>query len=196
MFDLRGYSERGMLNALFYDMRAGADDAERLARLQAFLSLCRFPCRDQPYPLRDVRFGGGRVRIEQTFSGFGDPDVLILLDEQGESIQGHSVFLEAKVKTAQRSVWSIREEWQRFRILRRLGSRSQTSSSNSTPRLASSIAFSCSSGFRQRPGQAQHSVTTQWSSVPRKNQLHTVRARGFSPSFRTPLKTLIFSSVR
>ena len=121
MFDLRGYSERGMPNALFYDMRAGADDAERLARLQAFLSLCRFPCRDQPYPLRDVRFGGGRVRIEQTFSGFGDPDVLILLDEQGESIQGHSVFLEAKMKTAQRSVWSIREEWQRFRILRRLG---------------------------------------------------------------------------
>jgi hypothetical protein len=43
MFDLCGYSERGMLNALFYDMRAGVDDADRLSRLQAFLSLCRFP---------------------------------------------------------------------------------------------------------------------------------------------------------
>ncbi len=121
MFDLCGYSERGMLNALFYDMRAGENDAERLTRIHAFLSLCRFPCQDELYPFRNARLGGGRIRIEQSFSGFGDPDTLILLEEQGEPVQWHSVFLEAKVKTAQKSMWSIREEWQRFRILRRLG---------------------------------------------------------------------------
>ena len=100
---------------------AGEDDAERLNRLHAFLSLCRFPCHDANVPIPDRTPGSGRIRIEQSFSDFGDADTLILLEEQAEPVQRHSVFLEAKVKTAQKNMWSIREEWQRFRILSRLG---------------------------------------------------------------------------
>jgi len=115
MFDLCGYSERGMMNALFYDINGAPTDSDRLKRLHAFLSLCRFPNNLGQYPFRDIRFQSAKIRIEQSFSGFGDPDTLILLDEDSAGdARKHAIILEAKVKTDQKNAWYIRDEWREF----------------------------------------------------------------------------------
>jgi hypothetical protein len=114
VFDLVGYSERGMINALFYDMGAEPNDEERLARLSDFLGQCLFPSRDPPYPFRGIRLQSAKIRIEQSFSDFGDLDALLLLEEATDPPRKHAVFIEAKVKTSQRASWPIQVEWTRF----------------------------------------------------------------------------------
>src|SRR4051812_32985977 len=114
MFDPVGYSERGMVNALFYDMGAKPRDDERLARLSDFLGQCHFPRRDPPFPFQGMRLRSAKVRIEQSFSDFGDLDPLVLLEEEAEPPRKHALLIEAKVKTAQRASWPIRVEWSEF----------------------------------------------------------------------------------
>lgn len=99
---IRGYSERGLLNSLLYEIRYSI---EGLNRLKEVLSLSRFP-NVEPGPNWD-NFTTAEVIVEQSFSSFGDLDALILLD--GSMRQ--SIFIEAKVKVAQRSKWSISDEW-------------------------------------------------------------------------------------
>jgi len=63
------------------------------------------------------------VLIEQSFSDFGDSDVLLLLDTGDKKV---SVFIEAKVKSYQASKWSIHNEYDRFIS----GTKGKVSSSN------------------------------------------------------------------
>ncbi len=114
MFDVVGYSERGMINALFHDMQAKPKDEERFARLSDFLGQCRFPRHNQNFPFLGVRLRSAKIRIEQSFSDFGDLDALLLLEQEADPRVKHAIFIEAKVKTSQRASWPILTEWSDF----------------------------------------------------------------------------------
>ncbi len=102
---IRGYSERGILNSLLFEIRRQVDG---LKYLLEFLNLTRFPNCPSPPDWQDIE--SAQIILEQSFSDFGDLDALILL--QGKRKQ--AVFIEAKVKTAQRNQWLIEDEWSRF----------------------------------------------------------------------------------
>jgi hypothetical protein len=95
-----GYSERGIINSLFYEI-SHSSSAESL--LEKFISLLRFPFTDNP----KMTIKQAEIFIEQLFSDFEDADALMLLSTGKGSV---SVFIEAKVKTDQRKVWKIGEE--------------------------------------------------------------------------------------
>lgn len=110
--EVRGYSERGMINALFYEMRYSRNG---LCLLKDLLGLCSFPNAAEAPCLGEV--SDAKVRIEQSFSTFGDLDVLVLLDGAPKQ----AVFIEAKVKTVQKNEWKVEKEWMTFRqILKKL----------------------------------------------------------------------------
>jgi len=102
---IRGYSERGLLNSLLYEIRYSNNSVDRLREV-----LCRsvFPNMTQAPNWDDIETA--EIIVEQSFSKFGDLDALILLDGK----QKQSVFIEAKVKTAQRTKWLIKTEWEEF----------------------------------------------------------------------------------
>lgn len=102
--EVRGYSERGMINAMMYEMNYAPDGIEMLRN---FLKLCVFPNVNPDFE----NFQSARIRIEQSFSDFGDLDLLILLEGNPKQ----SVFLEAKVKTFQANSRSIFKEWDIFK---------------------------------------------------------------------------------
>jgi hypothetical protein len=99
--EIVGYSERGLLNSLLYEIRYSQNN---LRLLNEFLCLISFPYDNE------VRFDTkhAKVLIEQSFSDFGTADSLLLLDN-GQNKQ--CVFVEAKVKTAQYKSWPIRREF-------------------------------------------------------------------------------------
>lgn len=103
-----GYSERGMLNALFYEMKYSTRGDQLL---RDFLGLCEFPFETPKPDFTQVQ--AATIIIEQSFSDYGDLDVLLLLDDV--SGRKRSVFIEAKVKTSQRGSWLITDEWSKFR---------------------------------------------------------------------------------
>jgi hypothetical protein len=99
-----GYSERGIINALFYDIQK-SKDAETL--LEMLLLLAEFPF------VSDAAFRvvSAEILIEQSFSDFGDADVVLLINTGEHRI---SVFIEAKVKPSQISRWLIDDEFSQF----------------------------------------------------------------------------------
>ncbi len=101
--DIKGYSERGMVNSLFYEMRS-REDGDGL--LGEFVSLIKFPKYFQ-----DFRVSGGSVYIEPSFSDFGTADAVILANNLYKK---QSLFIEAKVKTGAKKVWLIEDEFEVF----------------------------------------------------------------------------------
>lgn len=101
--DIKGYSERGMVNSLFYEMRY-REDGKNL--LDEFVSLIVFPKYYQGF-----KISGGSVYIEQSYSDFGQADAVILVDNLYKK---QSLFIEAKVKTASKRTWSIKDEFKGF----------------------------------------------------------------------------------
>jgi hypothetical protein len=99
-----GYSERGAINALFYEIAYSNRPTELL---QEFLALARFPTAES--------IGAGlidaRVLIEQSLSDFGDADAVLLLDAAKSKT---AVFLEAKVKSSQAEKWTLQSEFREF----------------------------------------------------------------------------------
>ena len=102
--EICGYSERGVLNALCYEIRHSANGLELL---RDFLKLCNFPDRKPNFD----DFRSAKLVIEQSFSDFGDLDLLVLLDGSRKQ----SIFLEAKVKTDRPNSWGIQSEWAKFK---------------------------------------------------------------------------------
>lgn len=101
--EIIGYSERGLLNSLFYEIRSTPDS---LRLLGDFMSLLSFP-----YVGINFRPTSAKILIEQSFSDFGDADCVLLIDNQDAR---QSVSIEAKVKTSQHQSWSIEGEFRRF----------------------------------------------------------------------------------
>jgi len=102
--EILGYSERGMINSLFYEMKYSENN---LRLLNDFLSLVSFPYSGGTFQVSEVK-----MLIEQSFSDFGDADAVILVKNHGfEQV----IFIEAKVKTYQKPYWSILDEFEEFK---------------------------------------------------------------------------------
>ncbi|MCP4351676.1 MAG: hypothetical protein GY795_39930 [Desulfobacterales bacterium] len=100
--NITGYSERGIINSLFYEIRYSAS-AESL--LEEIISIAQFPFIDKP----QLQIKNAELFIEQSFSDFGDADALMLLSTQNGP---KSVFMEAKVKSS--ADWTIDKEYTKF----------------------------------------------------------------------------------
>jgi hypothetical protein len=99
-----GYSERGIMNALFYEIQNSRNPNKLLSEL---LSNAKFPCRGTI----DKDVSSAEILIEQSFSNFGDADLVLLLVTGRHRI---SIFAEAKVKPSQSSKWTIEGEYEKF----------------------------------------------------------------------------------
>ena len=102
--EILGYSERGIINSLLYEMRFSQNN---LQLLNDFLSLVSFPYRIVNFKIFDAK-----ILIEQSFSDFGDADLVLLVNNL-ESKQ--VIFIEAKVKTEKKSRWEISKEFRKFK---------------------------------------------------------------------------------
>jgi hypothetical protein len=111
-----GYSERGIINALFHEI-SYSGNADQLFHL--LISLASFPFTKGRPPAGKVD-----LFIEQSFSDFGDADALALI--KSEAGRGCSLFIEAKVKPFQANDWLIADEFDEFQK----GLQKQVSSSN------------------------------------------------------------------
>jgi hypothetical protein len=96
--EILGYSERGIINSLFYEMKFSQNN---LRLLNDFLSLISLP-----YRTVDFRVSDAKILIEQSFSDFGDADVVLLVNNRGGK---QAIFIEAKFKT------NIRNEFENFK---------------------------------------------------------------------------------
>ena len=102
--EILGYSERGLINSLCYELKYSPDNLQLLNNL---LSLVSFPYRTVNFQISEAK-----ILIEQSFSDFGDADLVLLVN----NIKSKQViFIEAKVKTYQRVCWNIFEEFEEFK---------------------------------------------------------------------------------
>ena len=101
--EIIGYSERELLNSLFYEIKY---PNERLKLINKLVSLINFPFHNVAFLIKDVT-----IFIEQSFSDFGNADCVLFVDSGGHK---QSIFIEAKVKTFQRKSWLIEEEFTRL----------------------------------------------------------------------------------
>jgi len=99
-----GYSERGIINTLFYEMSLSGDS---LKILKDFLSYIKIP---PDHSFEVTNNSKAEIIIEHSLSDFGDADAIILI-ENGQKKQ--AVFIEAKVKTFQ-GRWNIEEQFVKF----------------------------------------------------------------------------------
>jgi hypothetical protein len=99
-----GYSERGAVNALLYEI---ACSNNALPLLERFLRLGHFP------EAKQIGTGltDAHVLVEQSLSDFGDADAVLLLDAGGAKT---AVFLEAKIKPAQTKSWTLERQFEDF----------------------------------------------------------------------------------
>lgn len=98
-----GYSERGILNSLLYEIRYADDGADMFDRLIA----------EATFPLTDNRpslSGSATVLVEQSLSDFGEADAIILASSHAANC---TIFVEAKVLSQARD-WKLSDEFKRF----------------------------------------------------------------------------------
>lgn len=105
--EIIGYSERGVLNSLFYEIKSLPNNLEIINK---FLDLISFPY------LTNGNFDikSANVLIEQSFSDFGTSDIVLTINNNEIN---QTVFIEAKVKTYQRQSWLIDDEFEDFKSL-------------------------------------------------------------------------------
>src|ERR1700722_6235718 len=101
---LLGYSERGFINAFFYGVFNDPNPSEII---RAFLNLAHWPLLEtRPSVIKLATVDN--ILIEQSFSDFGDSDVLILGTTPQEKV---AVFCEVK----RGKPWKLKTEWSRFK---------------------------------------------------------------------------------
>lgn len=96
-----GYSERGVINSLFHEIKYSQNNIELL---NEFLSLISFPSCRINYQISDAK-----ILMEQSFSGFGSPDIILMVNNNEKK---QAIFIEVKVKAFQH--WNISEEFNKF----------------------------------------------------------------------------------
>ena len=107
LVEIGGYSERGIVNSIFYDI---ASALKPLDALLAFLDQINFTDKEKEL-FKSI--SGIKIIIEHSMSDFGDPDVILLLhgcDENSDSDWKGAIFIEAKVKTSQGRPWTLNNE--------------------------------------------------------------------------------------
>ncbi len=101
---LCGYSERGILNSLLYEIRY-ADKADAL--LGQLIDEAVFPFAEKKPPSGKATF-----LIEQSLSGFGNADAIILLTSNGKKC---TIFVEAKVQASLSKDWCLSDQFSKFK---------------------------------------------------------------------------------
>jgi hypothetical protein len=101
---LLGYSERGFINAFFYGVFHHATPSEII---RALLKLARWPLMASVPSIIEAATVD-IIMIEQSFSDFGDADVLILVSTPQEKV---AFFCEAK----RGKPWKLKTEWNKFK---------------------------------------------------------------------------------
>ena len=99
--EILGYSERGIINSLFYEMKFSQNN---LQLFSDFLSLFSFPYRAVNFQISDAK-----ILIEQSFSDFGDADAVVLVENKSWK---QAMFIEAKVRAFKN--WQILIEFEKF----------------------------------------------------------------------------------
>ena len=115
--EILGYSERGAINAIFFEI------AYNMKAQEAFEALLVSTLPDISNGESRKDFKIDSILIEQSFSEFGDADVVLLCQCGKRKI---SIFVEAKVKHDQSSKWNIKKQLEIFC----LGTSDQVDSSN------------------------------------------------------------------
>ena len=95
--NVTGYSERGLINALFYEINYSGNSSELIRGL---LSLISFPYKNNGIDTEKIL--DVDILIEQSLSDFGDADAILLLNN---IISKQAIFIEAKI--ASQKHWSI-----------------------------------------------------------------------------------------
>jgi hypothetical protein len=103
---LLGYSERGMVNALCYDI---AHSDEAVAAVSTFLSWFDFPGSERP---NISNIHNATILVEQSFSDFGDLDLLVLIENKDNTRQ--AVLIESKVSNDTKSWSTVEDRWDEF----------------------------------------------------------------------------------
>ncbi|NQE06161.1 hypothetical protein C5S32_09860 [ANME-1 cluster archaeon GoMg1] len=99
--EIGGYSERGVINSLFYEIKHSQSNLKFLNELLSHIS---FPYRSINFEISDAR-----ILIEQSFSDFGDADVVVLVENKNRK---QAMFIEAKVSAFKN--WHISREFEKF----------------------------------------------------------------------------------
>jgi len=102
--EIMGYSERGVLNSFFYEIRYAHNG---LDLINEFFTKVSFPYTHANFKVEKIT-----ILIEQSFSDFGDADAVLLINNDGKR---QTVFVEAKVKTYRKRPWLIDDEFYRFK---------------------------------------------------------------------------------
>jgi hypothetical protein len=92
------------MNSLVYEIQNSHNPNKLLSDL---LSHAKFPYRNKI----DKEISTAEILIEQSFSNFGDADLVLLLNTGRHRI---SIFAEAKVKPSQSLRWTIEGEFEKF----------------------------------------------------------------------------------
>lgn len=122
-----GYSERGVLNSLVYEI-AYSGQAERL--LADLLATAHFPGQG----VLPITISDAEILVEQSLSDFGDADAILLL----RTLSGPmAVFVEAKVSPSQARPWLIAQEFKDFWH----GTQSKVGSSNLFTQMYHKVRF-------------------------------------------------------
>lgn len=100
--DILEYSERGILSSLLYEIKNSRDEKDLLEEL---FSMILFHSSDPDFDIYDVK-----ILLGQSFSDFGDSDVVILYDNQGKK---SSMFIEASIDSNHVS-WRSSKEFKKF----------------------------------------------------------------------------------
>jgi hypothetical protein len=86
-----GYSERGITNSLFYEISYSSQPVSLLEKL---LSLVRFPYVGQ----QSIQISSAKILIEQSFSDFGDADVVLLTETGTQHVSNYGYICWSEIK--------------------------------------------------------------------------------------------------
>ena len=101
---LLGYSERGLVNSLFYELSSRDQDGPLLSLL---LNPVYFPDGERKFQIDEAV-----ILIEPSLSDFGDADAVLFIENSGRK---QTVFIETKVKTSAKDKWKIHDEFEEFK---------------------------------------------------------------------------------
>ena len=116
-----GYSERGVINSFIYNIFYSENNLEKIKRFLSMICLPNLENIENNIIISDFsNINNAKILIEQSFSDFGDCDLVILVEKNinSETVK-QVIFVEAKVKTATRKPWSIGDEFKKFAKFRK-----------------------------------------------------------------------------
>ena len=111
-----GYSERGVINSLIYNIFYSKDNLKKVERFLSMVCLPNLEKTENNMRISDFsNVNKAEILIEQSFSDFGDCDLVILVEKNinSETVK-QAIFVEAKVKTGSIKSWSIEKEHKEF----------------------------------------------------------------------------------